>query len=220
MYEVRCEIRNFRLRIAHRLNIAHYSIMLKIGLTGGIGSGKSTVAHIFEVLGIPVYYADAAAKKLMTENEPLKASIIKSFGTGAYVGGNLDREYLAVRVFNDDKNIALLNSLVHPATIKDAAEWMKAQKTPYVVKEAALIFESESNKNLDYVIGVRSPLALRIQRAMDRDNISADEVKARASKQMDEELKLQLCDYVIVNDEQQMLIPQVLALHEKFLNGE
>jgi dephospho-CoA kinase len=191
--------------------------MLKIGLTGGIGSGKSTVAHIFEVLGIPVYYADGAAKKIMTENEELKASIIDAFGEEAYVNGNLNREYIAGRVFNNDKKIELLNSLVHPAAIKDAAEWIKKQKAPYIIKEAALIFESGSNKNLDYVIGVRSPLALRIQRAMDRNKISADEVKARMDKQMDEGLKLQLCDYVIVNDEQEMLIPQVLALHEEFL---
>ena len=191
--------------------------MLKIGLTGGIGSGKSTVAHIFEVLGIPVYYADEAAKKLMTENEELKASIIDAFGKDAYVKGNLNREYIAGQVFNNDKNIELLNSLVHPATIKDAAEWMQIQKAPYVIKEAALIFESGSNKNLDYVIGVRSPLALRIQRAVDRNNISPGEVKARMDKQMDEDLKLRLCDYVIVNDEQEMVIPQVLALHEEFL---
>ena len=191
--------------------------MLKIGLTGGIGSGKSTVAHIFEVLGIPVYYADRAAKKLMTENEELKASIISAFGIAAYANGNLNREYIARQVFNNDKKIELLNSLVHPATIEDAAEWIKIQNAPYVIKEAALIFESRSNQELDYVIGVRSPLALRIQRAMDRDNISADKVKARMDKQMDEELKLQLCDYVIVNDEQGMLIPQVLTLHELFL---
>ena len=191
--------------------------MLKIGLTGGIGSGKSTVAYIFEVLGIPVYYADGAAKKLMTENEELKASIISAFGRDAYTNGNLNREYIAAQVFNNDKKIELLNSLVHPATIKDAAEWIKIQNAPYVIKEAALIFESRSNKELDYVIGVRSPLAIRIQRAMDRDHISADEVKARIDKQMDEELKLQLCDYVIVNNEQEMLIPQVLTLHEEFL---
>lgn len=191
--------------------------MKKIGLTGGIGSGKSTVARIFEVLGIPVYYADGAAKKLMNENEELKASIIDAFGTVAYVNGNLNREYIAGQVFNSNKKIELLNSLVHPATIKDAVEWIQIQKAPYVIKEAALIFESGSNKNLDYVIGVRSPLVLRIQRAMDRDNISADEVKARMDKQMNEDLKLQLCDYVIVNDEQQMLIPQVLALHDRFL---
>ena len=191
--------------------------MLKIGLTGGIGSGKSTVARIFEVLGIPVYYADEAAKKLMTENEELKASVISAFGNDAYLNGNLNREYIAGQVFNDDKKIELLNSLVHPATIKDAAEWMHMQKAPYIIKEAALIFESGSNKYLDYVIGVKSPAALRIQRAMSRDNISADEVKTRIDKQMDEDLKLRLCDYVIVNDEQEMVVPQVFALHEKFL---
>jgi dephospho-CoA kinase len=191
--------------------------MLKIGLTGGIGSGKSTVAHIFEVLGIPVYYADEAAKRLMTENEELKASVISAFGNDAFINGNLNREYIAGQVFNNDKKIELLNSLVHPATIKDAAEWIQIQDAPYVIKEAALIFESGSNKDLDYVIGVKSRAALRIQRTIGRDNISADEVKARMDKQMDEDLKLQLCDYVIVNDEEEMVIPQVLALHEKFL---
>jgi dephospho-CoA kinase len=191
--------------------------MLKIGLTGGIGSGKSTVAHIFEVLGIPVYYADEAAKRLMTENEELKASVISAFGNDAYINGNLNREYIAGQVFNNDKKIELLNSLVHPATIKDAAEWIQIQEAPYVIKEAALIFESGSNKDLDYVIGVKSRAALRIQRTIGRDNISADEVKARMDKQMDEDLKLRLCDYVIVNDEEEMVIPQVLALHEKFL---
>ena len=102
--------------------------MLKIGLTGGIGSGKSTVAKVFEVLGVPVYYADNAAKKLMAENKELKASIINAFGEDAYTGGNLNREFIAARVFNSDENIKLLNSLVHPATIKDASEWMQLQK--------------------------------------------------------------------------------------------
>ncbi len=111
----------------------------------------------------------------------------------------------------------VLNSLVHPATIKDALEWFQNQKAPYVIKEAALIFESGSNKDLDYVIGVRSPIDIRIRRAMKRDNISEEQVRDRMNKQMDEEEKLQLCNYVIVNDEQQMVIPQVLALHEKFL---
>ena len=190
--------------------------MLKIGLTGGIGSGKSTVAHIFEVLGIPVYYADTEAKKLMGASEELKASITRAFGEEAYVDGRLNREYIAAQVFNNDKKIELLNSLVHPATIKDAEEWIKIQRAAYVIKEAALIFESGSNKNLDYVIGVQSPLELRIKRVMDRDNIPADQVKARMNQQMDDDLKLRLCDYVIVNDEHEMVIPQVLALHETF----
>ena len=190
--------------------------MQRIGLTGGIGSGKSTVAHIFEVLGIPVYYADAASKRLMNEDEELKDKIKKAFGEDAYINGELNRKYLSDRVFNDSQKINLLNSLVHPATIKDALEWMQMQKAPYVIKEAALIFESGSNKDLDYVIGVKSPIDLRVKRSMARDNISEDQVHARMNKQMDEEAKIRLCDYVIENDEQQMLIPQVLALHEKF----
>ncbi len=191
--------------------------MKRIGLTGGIGSGKSTVAYIFEVLGIPVYYADAASKRLMNDNQELKNKIKKAFGEDAYVNESLNREYLSEQVFNDSEKIILLNSIVHPATIKDAEEWMQMQKAPYVIKEAALIFESGSNKGLDYIIGVKSPIELRIKRAMQRDNISAEQVRARMDKQMDEETKIRLCDYVIVNDEQQMLIPQVLALHEKFL---
>ncbi len=191
--------------------------MLKIGLTGGIGSGKSTVARIFEVLGIPVYYADEAAKRLMIENVELRYEIIEHFGPNAYSNGNLNRKYLSDKVFNDKKKIGLLNSIVHPATLKDANEWMAKQTTPYVIKEAALIFESGSYKSLNYVIGVQSPGDLRIERAMARDNISSLQVKDRISKQMDEQEKLRLCDYVIVNDEHQMVIPQVLLLHEKFL---
>lgn len=191
--------------------------MLKIGLTGGIGSGKSTMAAIFEVLGIPVYYADIASKRLMIENENLKSSIIEKFGEEAYLHGTLNRKFLAEQVFNDNEKIALLNSLVHPVTIKDAADWIEIQTAPYIIKEAALIFESGSNKYLDYVIGVEAPRALRIQRTIDRDDISAQQVEDRISKQMDEPEKMRLCDFVIVNDEQQMVIPQVLAMHEKFL---
>ena len=191
--------------------------MIKIGLTGGIGSGKSTVAQIFEVIGIPVYYADAASKRLMSEDDELKNKIKRAFGEESYINDNLNRRYLSGIIFKDPAKTKLLNSLVHPATIKDAAAWMQMQSTPYVIKEAALIFESGSNKDLDYVIGVKSPAELRIKRAMVRDNISAAQVQARIDRQMDEEEKMRLCDYVIVNDEHQMLIPQVLALHEIFL---
>lgn len=191
--------------------------MLRIGLTGGIGSGKSTVARIFEVLGIPVYDADSASKRLMNEDEHLKKNIRKFFGDASYVGGELNRKYLAEEVFNNHEKLSLLNSFVHPATIKNAKQWMEKQHAPYVIKEAALIFESGADKDLDFVIGVRSPLSLRLQRIMDRDNVSEEQVKARMNNQMDEEEKLRLCKYVIVNDEQQLLIPQVLELHEKFL---
>jgi dephospho-CoA kinase len=194
--------------------------MLRIGITGGIGSGKSTVAGIFSVLGIPVYNSDDASKRLMTEDEDLKKSIIESFGTASYVNGILDRKYLAAQVFNDPKKIELLDSFVHPVTINDARKWMERQKSVYVIKEAALTFESGANKFLDYVIGVESPTELRIERAMKRDDVTRKQVEARMKLQMDEDEKMKRCDFIIVNDEQQMLIPQVLLLHEKFLKED
>ena len=191
--------------------------MLRIGITGGIGSGKSTVARIFQVLGIPVYIADDAAKRLMNDDVALKENIIEAFGKEAYSTGILNRKFLAAQIFNNPKKIELLNSLVHPVTIRDAAAWMQKQNAPYLIKEAALIFESGSNQFLDKVIGVKSPLKLRVERTMKRNNLTAKEVEARIKWQMDEEKKLTLCDYIIVNDEQQMLIPQVLSLHQMFL---
>ena len=191
--------------------------MLKIGLTGGIGSGKSTVAKVFEVLGIPVYYADEEAKRLMNEDEVLKEKIQELFGAESYTNGLLNRKYIADIVFHDPKKLEQLNALVHPLTINDANNWLQQQTTPYAIKEAALIFETGIHEYLDYVIGVYAPAPLRIQRVMERDNISLEAVMARMSKQMDEEEKMRLCNFVINNDEQQLLIPQVLALHEKLM---
>lgn len=192
--------------------------MLRIGLTGGIGSGKSTVARIFSVLGIPVYDADSASKRLMNEDEVIKKAIIHSFGSESYSDGRLNRKCLSNQAFSDPKKAGLLNSIVHPATIKDAEEWMKQQDAPYLIKEAALIFESGSNQFLDKVIGVSSPVSLRIERTMKRSGSTAEQVKERINLQMDEDKKMALCDYIIVNDEKQMLLPQVLMLHEKFLS--
>lgn len=191
--------------------------MLRIGLTGGIGSGKTTVAQIFNVLGIPVYSSDDAAKRLMNEDEDLKKKIIESFGKESYQNGELNRKYVANEAFSDPEKIKLLNSMVHPATIKDASAWMEKQNAPYVIKEAALIFESGSDEFLDYVIGVKSPLNLRIERTMKRNNVTAEEVASRMKLQMDEVEKMNRCDFIIVNDEKEMLIPQVLSLHQKFL---
>jgi dephospho-CoA kinase len=191
--------------------------MLQIGLTGGIGSGKSTVAKVFETLGIPVYYADEAGKRLMNEDVELKEQIIHNFGTDSYAGGKLNRSYLASLVFSNKEKLEVLNSLVHPATIRDAKEWMQKQTAPYAIKEAALIFESGSGAGLNYIIGVYAPQALRIKRTIDRDNITRDEVIKRMRNQVDEEMKMKLCDFIIYNDEQQLVIPQVLKLHEQFL---
>ena len=191
--------------------------MLKIGLTGGIGSGKSTVAKVFEVLGIPVYYADDAAKQLMNKDENLKEKITKQFGNQVYTDGKLNRTYLSEIVFNNPEKLALLNSLVHPAILKDAERWMQQQTTPYAIKEAALIFESGAQQHLDYVIGVTAPAPLRIHRTMQRDAITREEVVARMDKQMDDTIKMKLCHFIIKNDEQEMLLPQVIALHEKLL---
>lgn len=194
--------------------------MLRIGLTGGIGSGKSIVGKIFKALNIPVYDADQAAKRLMNENEDLKEKIKSAFGEMSYLNNKLNRSFLAEEVFNDAAKLSLLNGMVHPATIKDAENWMAFQNSPYCIKEAALIFESGSHKNLDLVIGVKAPLAIRLHRTMLRDNITSAQVKSRMEKQLDEDLKMQLCDYVIINDEQQLILPQVLSLHNRFLKGE
>ena len=198
--------------------------MLKIGITGGIGSGKSTVAKLFEVLGIPVYYADAAAKKLMNEDRNLKARIGLEFGKEAYIDGKLNSKYISAIVFANPEKLEILNSLVHPATLKEAEQWMNkhavsgGQATPYTIKEAALIFESGAHEQLDFVIGVYAPTPLRIQRTMQRDNISRKEVMSRMNKQIDETIKMKLCNFVIKNDEQQLVIPQVMTLHNHIIH--
>lgn len=191
--------------------------MIRIGLTGGIGSGKTTVAKIFETLGIPVYYADDAAKRIMNEDAALREAIQQNFGEESYTNKTLNRSYLASVVFGSAEKLALLNKLVHPLTIADSEAWMQLQTGPYAIKEAALIFESDVWKDLDKVIGVSSPIELRLQRTMERDVANREAVQARISKQMDEEEKMKRCDFVLYNDETQLLIPQVLALHEKLI---
>ena len=191
--------------------------MLKIGLTGGMGSGKTIVSRIFSVLGVPVFYADDAAKTVMNEDVELKKKIISLFGAEAYTEDQLNRKYISSIVFNDPFKLEQLNALVHPVTIAAADKWMQQQTTPYVVKEAALMFEAGAAAHLDYVIGVFAPQAMRVQRAMQRDGITREEALARINNQVDDNIKMKLCDFVIVNDEQQSVLSQVLKLHEKFL---
>ena len=192
--------------------------MLTIGLTGGIGSGKSTAARIFELLGVPIYYADAASKKLYQTNQVLRTSLVKLFGEDIYAGNELNRLKLADIVFADKDKLQLLNQLVHPLTIQDANDWIKKQNADYVIKEAALLFESGSYAALDYIIGVYAPASLRIERVMERDGITKEHVLKRMDKQMNEEEKMSRCDFVLKNDETELLIPQVIALHQKLIH--
>ena len=194
--------------------------MLKVGLTGGIGSGKSTVAGIFEVLGIPVSYADQEAKRAMNEDPSLKEQILLHFGKDAYKQGQLDRAWLAAQVFAHKDKLELLNSLVHPATIRAGERWMAEQATrcvPYAIREAALIFESTGGKGLDFIIGVYAPVTLRLHRTLQRDKITREQVLQRMNNQIEEEIKMRLCDTVLYNDDQQAVLPQVLKLHDLLL---
>lgn len=195
--------------------------MLRIGITGGIGSGKTTAAAIFELLGIPVYHADIAARRLMQEDPSLRKSIMEAYGEESYAEGTLNRKYLASIVFHSAEATRKLNELVHPYTLNDSARWMRLQAThhiPYCLKEAALIFESGAEKDLDYVIGVEAPLSIRIARVLKRDHISEEEIKSRISRQMEESDKMKRCDFRLINDEKNLLIPQVIELHEKLLS--
>jgi dephospho-CoA kinase len=191
--------------------------MLKIGLTGGIGSGKSLVAEIFHTLGIPVLDADKLARKIMEDDATIQTAIINAFGEESYTAGKLNRPYLANIVFKDAYQLQVLNAITHPITIAAGFAWAEQQKTPYVIKEAALFFEAGSAEGLDGIIGVTAPKALRIQRVMKRDNISREEVIARMSKQIDDAIKMRLCDWVLVNDEQEPLLEKVIALHHSLL---
>ena len=192
--------------------------MKKIGITGGIGSGKTTVCKIFESLGIPVYYADDRAKALMIENKELVNDIKKLLGDEAYFeDGSLNRAYVAKIIFKDKKKLKKINELVHPAVAKDGILWQQAQTSvPYTVKEAALLIESGSFQALDYLITVWAPRETRIQRVLKRDGATREEVEARIDKQMPEFEKLKLAQYVIINDGEKSLVQQVHKLHCRF----
>ena len=192
--------------------------MLKIGLTGNIGSGKTTVSKIFEVLGIPVFYADEAAKSVMVNDGQLILELKSEFGEASYFAdGTLNRKHIASMVFNDDAALARLNAIVHPATFRAFDAWLADKASvPYVVKEAAILFESNSYKLCDQTIMVQAPLEMRIKRVMDRDGLSREEIEKREAHQFTEEKKAQLADHIIKNDDSELVIPQVLKLHKLF----
>lgn len=194
--------------------------MMKIGITGGIGSGKTTVASIFKKLGIPVYDADTRAKEIMVEDPDVRKAIIALAGEKTYdQTGALDRKYLADRVFHDDSLRKELNAIVHPAVHLDFRKWAEKQENaPYVLDEAALIFESGGYRNLDRMILVTAPHEMRINRVMKRNGLDRASVEARIEAQWTDLEKLPLSDFVIVNDQQTSLIRQVMEIHELLLN--
>lgn len=193
--------------------------MLKIGITGNIGSGKTTISKIFEVLDIPVFYADDAAKQVMVEDSVLIEALKAAFGEASYSNdGLLNRKYIASIVFNSQAQLLKLNSIVHPAVFRAFDTWVSSIKTaPYVVKEAALLFESTSYKMCDYSIMVAAPLELRVARVIQRDGLTRAEVESRNARQLSQEKKMVLADFMIRNDDTELVIPQVLALHRQFL---
>ena len=191
--------------------------MLKVGITGGIGSGKSTVCQVFETLGIPVLYADQVARYLMENDAMLIDGIKMLFGNGIYEGGILNREKVSSIVFRQPGILTELNKLVHPAVGRYGKHWMQTRETPYVIKEAAIFFESGSYKDMDVMVGISAPQKTRILRAAERDRIPQEKVLARMAQQMDDDEKMKRCDYVISNDDMQPVIPQVLRLHKILL---
>ena len=193
--------------------------MLKVGITGGIGSGKTTVCKLFEILGIPVYYADDEAKKILNSNNKVKESVLKIFGSSVLdTDGIIDRKKLAALVFNKKEALEKLNAVIHPAVGLHFDNWVNQQNAPYCIKEAAILFESGAYKQVDKVIVVIAPLELKMSRTLKRDGISEEEAKARIKNQLSDEEKVKRSDFTIVNDEQELLIPQVLELHYKLVN--
>jgi dephospho-CoA kinase len=192
--------------------------MFKVGITGGIGTGKTTVCKIFELLNVPIFYADDSAKFLMITNLTLIQGIKQSFGDDAYLPtGELNRKYIAELVFKNPKNIEKLNNLVHPQVFKAFDDWSIKQQSPYVLKEAALLFESKSYKKNDLNVLVSSPIDLRISRLIKRDSTTKEKILERMSNQLAENEKQKLANYMINNNEQDFLILQVLKLHQIFL---
>lgn len=192
--------------------------MKKIGVTGGIGSGKSIVCEIFKTLGCKIYNADERAKLLLDNNSEIRRQIMLNFGEQVYQSGKADRKLLAAKVFNNAEALKTLNSIIHPAVSVDFQEWLQLYNDqPYIIKEAAIMFESGANKQLDEVILVYASPEIRMKRVMQRDNITQDAVIARMKNQMSDDDKIKLSNYIIYNDGTQSLIKQVLTLHNNFI---
>ncbi len=186
--------------------------MLKIGLTGGIGAGKSLVSQYFQLLGAPIYLSDTRAKALMLE-EPVRSNIISTFGKESYLDGVLNRAYLSNIVFNNKKQLEKLNNIVHPAVADDYYSWHDAQRYYYTIQESAIIFESNFPERFDKIITVTAPDDIRIHRVIKRDSATKESIEARMSNQITQKEKIERSHYHIINDGKLPLIPQILKIH-------
>jgi dephospho-CoA kinase len=192
--------------------------MLRVGITGGIGSGKTTVCQIFEYLGVPVYYADRETKALYQTHPGLKSSMINAYGPDIYIGQTLNKDLLSRSVFGSEDSLSKLNSIVHPFVFEHYEQWCKIHENrAYTLKEAAIIFESGSYKHLHQVIGVLAPLAERIKRIHDRDGLAESEIRQRIDRQMKQEDLVKKCHYIIENDGKHSLLKQVISIHSELL---
>lgn len=193
--------------------------MIKVGITGGIGSGKSIICQIFNRLGPPVYDADARAKALMTENKEIIYKLSTRFGSNLYKNGQLDRKMLAGIIFEDKQAIGFVNSVIHPAVEADFTAWsLQYQSEPYVIEEAALHFESGAYKNMNVMIMVFAPVEIRLKRVIQRDSGTREQVEARMNNQLPDTEKIKRSDFVIYNDDKQSIMEQVLKIHNELIS--
>lgn len=190
-----------------------------VGLTGGIGSGKTTVARFFEKLDIPVYIADEAGKRLMNSSDEIRVKIIDLFGEAAYEGSVPQRKYIASKVFNDSELLSRLNQIIHPAVEADFKNWLTEQSSEYVIYEAAILFETGGYKKCDFSILVKAPQKLRIERLQKRDNSSKEEIKQRMNNQWSDEKKSELADFIINNEDLTQTKLQVEHIHSEILKA-
>lgn len=188
-----------------------------VGLTGGIGSGKSTVARMFESLGVPVYYSDDEAKQLMNTSDYIKERLIDVFGKRCFENGKLNRPYIAGLVFNDKEKLKQLNSIVHPEVKRNFKYWLMNQNVPYVIQENPLIFENKNQGDFDFVITVTAPEKIRVQRVMERDGLSEGQVLDRVKNQLEDQLKVKDSHFVITNDTLDGTKTQVERINEEIL---
>lgn len=193
--------------------------MIRVGVTGGIGSGKSVVCKVFKQLGVLVYDADFEAKRILVENQSVISQIKKTFGDDVYLSNNkIDKKKLASLIFTDKKALEKINSIVHPAVFKDFENWSKLQQNQkYVIIESALLFETNYYKQLNKIISVLSPLELRIERILKRDNTTKQDILNRINSQSSDEKKSKQSDFIIKNDDENLLIPQILKIHKQLI---